>query len=150
VPQSLASLLVHVVFSTKDREPILSDEIREDLHDYIGGIVRDCGGTLLAAGSVADHIHLLISHPRTISPADLIKEIKIGSSKWLKHRDKSLSGFHWQAGYGIFSISPAHRPALERYIARQAEHHRLTSFQEEYRRLLTRYGIEWDERYVWD
>ena len=150
MPQSLASLLVHLVFSTKDREPLLPDEMRADLHAYIGGIVADCGGTLLAAGSVADHIHLLVSHPRTTSPADLVKEIKIGSSKWIKLRDPRLSGFHWQAGYGMFSISPAHRPALERYIARQAEHHRVIGFQEEYRRLLTRYGVEWDERYVWD
>lgn len=150
MPQSLSSLLVHLVFSTKDREPLLSDEIRVDLHSYIGGIVADCGGTLLAAGSVADHIHLFVSHPRTISPADLVKEIKIGSSKWLKTRDPRFVNFHWQAGYGIFSISPGHRPDLERYIASQAEHHRVTSFQEEYRRLLTRNGVEWDERYVWD
>ncbi len=108
------------------------------------------GGTLLCAGSVADHIHLLISHPRTISPADLVKEIKIGSSRWIKEQGKNLAMFHWQNGYGLFSISPGHRPALERYFARQAEHHREVPFQEEYRRLLTRYGMEWNERYVWD
>jgi len=150
VPQSLASLLVHLVFSTKDREAFLHDELRDALHAYIGGIVADCSGILLCAGSVADHVHLLVSHPRTIAPADLVKEIKIGSSKWIKERDKGLSAFHWQGGYGMFSISPSHREALERYIGNQAEHHRVTTFQEEYRRLLTRYGVEWDERYVWD
>jgi putative transposase len=150
VPQSLASLLVHLVFSTKGREPLIPDELRDDLHAYIGGIVADCGGTLLSAGSVADHVHLLVSHPRTIAPADLVKEIKIGSSKWIKERDRRLSGFHWQAGYGMFSISPSHLEALRKYIAHQAEHHRVITFQEEFRKLLTRYRLEWDERYVWD
>ncbi|WP_240963669.1 IS200/IS605 family transposase [Luteolibacter luteus] len=142
--------MVHLVFSTKNREPLLQDECRDDLHGYIGGIVSDCGGRLLRAGSVADHIHLFISHPRTLAPADLVREIKIGSSKWIKERDKCLSAFHWQGGYGMFSISPAHREKLERYIGNQAEHHRVVTFQEEYRRLLTLYGMEWDERYVWD
>ena len=150
MPQSLASLLAHIVFSTKGRERWLTDEIRDELHGYLGGILTAHGGVLLRAGSVEDHIHLLVSHPRTISPAELVKEIKIGSSKWLKQRDKGFAGFHWQAGYGIFSISPAHRPALERYIANQAEHHRMATFQDEYRRLLGRYGITWDEEYVWD
>ncbi len=150
MPQSLASLLVHLVFSTKDREPWLTDAIRDELHAYIGGIVASTVGVLLRAGSVTDHIHLLISHPRTMSPADLVKEIKIGSSKWLKQRDKHFSGFHWQSGYGIFSISPSDRAALEKYIAGQAEHHRKATFKEEYRRLLTKYGVAWDEKYVWD
>jgi putative transposase len=150
MPQSLASLLVHLVFSTKGREPWLADEFRDDLHGFIGGIVKSVGGTLLAAGSVEDHIHLLISHPRTISPADLVKEIKIGSSRWLKERDKRCDGFHWQGGYGMFSISPGHREDLERYIANQAEHHCKTTFQDEFRKLLTKYGVQWDERYVWD
>ncbi|WP_035600836.1 IS200/IS605 family transposase [Haloferula sp. BvORR071] len=150
MPQSLASLLVHLVFSTEDREPCLADEFRDDLHGYIGGIVTRLGGHLLAAGSVADHIHLLISHPRTISPAELVKEIKIGSSKWIKDRDKRQAAFHWQGGYGMFSISPGHREDLEKYIANQAEHHRKTTFQDEFRKLLTKYGVEWDERYVWD
>ena len=150
MPQSLASLLAHLVFSTKNRERWLPDELRDQLHAYIGGILASHGGILLKAGSVEDHIHLLVSHPRTMSPADLVKTIKIATSKWLKDRDRSFAGFQWQAGYGIFSISPGHRPALERYLANQAEHHRGTDFQEEYRRLLSRYGVEWDERYVWD
>ena len=150
MPQSLSSLLAHIVFSTKGREPLILDELREDLHAYIGGILINCGGTLLAAGSVADHIHLLVSHPRVESPAELIKRVKIGTSLWIKERDRGLSGFYWQNGYGIFSISPSHRAALEKYIAHQAEHHRTITFQEEYRRILTRYGVEWDERYVWE
>lgn len=150
MPQSLAQILVHLVFSTKHRQPLLADAERHELHAYIGGVIANHGGTLLKAGSVADHIHLLMAHPRTIAPADLVKEIKIGSAKWLKQRDPRYAQFHWQAGYGIFSISPAHRPALDRYIASQADHHRKVTFQEEYRRLLRRYGIEYAERYVWD
>lgn len=150
MPQSLAQILVHLVFSTRRREPVLAEDLRDELHAYIGGIVANRKGTLLKAGSVADHIHLLLAHPRTCSPADLVEEIKTGSSKWLKTKSPRLMQFHWQGGYGVFSISPAHRPALERYIAGQAEHHRKVTFQEEYRRLLEKYGIEYDERYVWD
>ena len=150
MPQSLAQILVHLVFSTKNREAVLGDNILDELHAYIGGIVENQKGTLLKAGSVADHIHLLITQPRTCAPSDLVQEIKTGSSKWLKTKGPHYANFHWQGGYGIFSISPSHRPALEVYIGDQAEHHRVVTFQEEYRRLLQKYGIEYDERYVWD
>ncbi len=150
MPQSLASILVHLVFSTKNREPWLEDSVRDELHAYIGGVIRNGGGVLYRAGSVSDHIHLLVSHPRTMAPSELVKEIKVSATKWLKEKDRKFAGFQWQAGYGIFSISPSHRDALEGYIARQAEHHRKIGFQEEYRRLLTKYGVEWNEAYVWD
>jgi putative transposase len=150
MPQSLAQILVHVVFSTKNREPLLTDSIRDELHGYIGGIVGNFKGKLLKAGSVADHIHLLIAHPRTIAPSDLIQDLKSSSSKWLKPKSPRLAQFHWQGGYGMFSISPSHRTSLESYIANQAEHHRVVTFQEEYRRLLKKYEIDYDERYVWD
>ncbi len=129
---------------------MLTADIRDELHAYIGGIVENQKGTLLKAGSVTDHIHLLIAHPRTCAPSDLIQDIKTGSSKWLKTQAARYANFHWQSGYGIFSISPSHRPALEKYIAGQAEHHRVVTFQEEYRRLLEKYGVQFDERYVWD
>jgi len=150
MPQSLAQILVHLVFSTKNREAVLGDDTRDELHAYIGGIVENQKGTLLKAGSVADHIHLLIAHPRTCAPSELVQEIKTGSSKWLKTKHRRYADFHWQAGYGIFSISPTHRPALEKYIGNQAEHHRKVTFQDENRRLMSKYGIEFDERYVWD
>lgn len=150
MPQSLAQILVHVVFSTKNREPVLDDSIHVELHAYLGGIVKNLNGALLSAGSVADHIHLLISHPRTCSPADLIQEIKTGSSKWLKTRGPRYASFYWQNGYSIFSVSASHRLAVEAYIENQPEHHRKVSFQDEYRTLLQKYGIEYDERYVWD
>jgi putative transposase len=134
--QSFAKIIVHLVFSTKNRESWLVDEIRDELHAYIGGIVEDHKGTLIKSGSVADHIHLLITHPRTISPAKLVQELKTGSYKWLKTKGERFSKFSWQTGYGIFSVSPSHRSALEAYITNQAEHHRKVSFQDEYRRLL--------------
>jgi len=150
MPQSLDRILLHFVFSTKGREPFLKDDFRDELHAYIGGIVSRLGGRLLRAGSVADHVHLLLAQPRSASVADLMREIKSGSSSWIKGRGPGLKRFAWQAGYGVFSISPGHRPALERYIDGQAEHHRTVTFQEEYRRLLRKCGVTWDERYVWD
>lgn len=150
VPQSLASVLIHLIFSTKNREPWLIDSIRDELHAYIGGVVASLGGAVLKTGSVADHIHFLISQPRTTAPADLVREIKISSTKWLKQQDKRFTGFQWQAGYGMFSVSPSHRKVLEAYIEGQAEHHKKTSFQDEFRTILSKYGVEWDERYVWD
>ena len=148
--QSLAQILVHLVFSTKGREPWLADDIRDELHAYIGGIVENHNGPLLNSGSVADHIHLLVAHPRMTAPSDLVQDIKTGSSKWLKTKGAKYANFHWQGGYGIFSISPSHRLALEEYIGKQSEHHRKVTFQEEYRRLLSRYEVAFDERYVWD
>ena len=150
MPQSLASILVHIVFSTKHREPILADEIRDELHAYIGGILTNLKGKLLRAGSVADHIHLLVASPRTCSISELVQDLKTSTSKWLKHKDLRYTNFHWQGGYGAFSISPSHRAALEKYIDNQAEHHRKHSFEDEFRRLLKKYGIDYDERYVWD
>ena len=148
MPQSLSQILVHRVLSTKNRKPLITDDIRDDLHAYIGGIVGNVSGTLLKAGSVENHVHLLIAHPRTCSPAHLVEAIKTGSSKWIK--TKGARGFHWQNGYGAFSISPSHRGALEQYIASQRAHHRTTTFEQEYRNLLKKYGLAFDERYVWD
>ena len=128
MPQSLAQILAHLVFSTKGREPRIDDGIREELHAYIGGIVENHHGTLLKAGSVRDHIHLLLAQPRTIAPSDLVKEIKIGTAKWLKTKGDQFGRFQWQSGYGIFSISPSHRSAIEDYISNQADHHRVVSF----------------------
>jgi REP element-mobilizing transposase RayT len=150
MPQSLSNILVHLVFSTKDRNPWIEDDWRDDLHSYIGGVVRRCGGDLLAAGSVEDHIHLLFPLPRTITVADLVKEIKAGSSRWIHQEGCRPKDFHWQAGYGIFSISPGHKESVMRYIGNQREHHLTISFKDEYLRLLAKYGISHDERYVWD
>lgn len=150
MPQSLAQLLIHIVFSTKEREPWIGDGVRDELHAYIGGVIDNHNGRLLRAGSVTDHIHLLAVQPRTCSPAELVSNIKTSSSKWLKTKGDDYAPFYWQSGYGMFSVSPSHRAALEQYIGGQAEHHRKVTFQDEYRRLLKKYGSEWDESYVWD
>ena len=150
MPQSLARILVHIVFSTKNRTAWLSDDIRSELHAYIGGIVENQKGVLLKSGSVSDHIHLLIAHPRTCAPSELVQEIKSSSSKWLKTKSNRFSGFHWQSGYGMFSISPSHVIALENYIANQEQHHQIVGFQDEYIKLLEKYSVQFDMRYVWD
>ena len=149
--QSLAQIYVHIVYSTKDRRPFLHDQsIRDELHRYLGGTCNNLDCPVLCVGGVADHVHILCRLGRTIAIADLVKELKRDSSKWLKEKSPDLADFYWQNGYGAFSISPGHVEALRAYIARQEEHHRTESFQDEFRRLLTKYGLEWDERYVWD
>ncbi len=148
MPQSLAKILVHVVFSTKNREPIISREIRPSLHAYITGILENQRCPSLQTGGTADHVHTLLSLARTRAVADVVEEMKKGSSKWMKQQ--GVDNFFWQGGYGAFSIGEAQLSALIAYIAGQEEHHRHLSFQEEFRRLLSRYGVSCDERYVWD
>jgi REP element-mobilizing transposase RayT len=151
MPQSLVQIYVHIVFSTQDRQPFLGDPaFRERTHAYLAGICKNLEAPALIVGGVADHVHLLFRLPKTMSVADLVRELKRASSKWIKAEQPTLGDFHWQQGYGAFSISPAHVDALVQYIANQVEHHRTVSFQEEFRRLCNKYGIEIDERYVWD
>ena len=148
MPQSLTQLLVHVVFSTKDRAPLIADAWRPDLHAYIGGILRKRKCDLLAAGGIEDHIHLLVRMPTTISIADMIRDVKTNSSAW---RHESGDGrFAWQSGYGVFSVSPESVAAVSAYIADQRDHHRKATFQDEYRSFLRTHGMEFDERYLWD
>ncbi len=149
--QSLAKILVHSVFSTKDRRPFLRDKIlRDELHRYLGGILakRDCQPIIV--GGVEDHVHLLCALSRTCEAAAMVKEVKRGSSLWIKTKSPDLQDFSWQNGYGIFSIGFSQIALLRGYIAGQEEHHRKVSFQDEFRLLLKRYEIEFDERYVWD
>ena len=151
MPQSLAQIYVHVVFSTKERRAFLQDEaIRNELHHYLGGACNNLGCPVLRVGGTADHVHILCRLGRTISVADLVKELKRDSSQWLKTKSAALVDFYWQSGYGAFSVSPSHVELLRRYIANQEEHHRQVTFQDEFRRLLKKYGLDWDERYVWD
>jgi len=151
MPQSLAKILVHTVFSTKDRRPLLREKaLREELHRYLGGILahQDCQPLII--GGVADHVHLLSTLSRTGTAAGMVKEVKRGSSLWLKTKAADLHDFAWQNGYGIFSIGFSQVESVREYIAGQEKHHRQLSFQDEFRRLLRRYEIEFDERYVWD
>jgi REP element-mobilizing transposase RayT len=151
MPQSLAQIYLHIVFSTKERQPFLQQEaLRNEMHAYLGGICREMQSPSLIVGGVADHVHLLCRMSRTDSVAHVLQELKRESSKWIKTRDPELADFHWQNGYGAFSLSPGHVPVVTTYITRQEEHHQKVSFQDEYRRLLKKYGLEYDERYVWD
>jgi putative transposase len=149
--QSLAKILLHTVFSTKDRRPFLHDRTRRDeLHHYLGGILKQLDCPPIIVGGVEDHVHLLAILSRTCQPADMVKEVKRASSLWVKERDKTLQDFCWQNGYGIFSIGYSQIRDVRDYIAGQETHHRQVSFQEEFRALLRRYEVAFDERYVWD
>ena len=151
MPQSLAKILVHTIFSTKERRPFLRDKsLREELHRYIGGILarHDCQPLII--GGTEDHVHMLSTLPRTSNAAEMVKETKRGSSLWLKTKNPDLRDFAWQNGYGIFSVGFSQVETVRQYIAGQEEHHRKVSFQDEYREFLKRYEIEFDERFVWD
>jgi REP element-mobilizing transposase RayT len=150
MPQSLSYLLVHIVFSTKDRAPILDASVRPALHAYLAVVARNAGCECYRVGGVADHVHFAVRISRTITIAQLIEELKTSSSKWLKTQTPDLAHFAWQSGYGAFSVGPADLETLRQYIDTQEEHHRTRTFQEEYRAFLKRYDVEFDERYVWD
>jgi REP element-mobilizing transposase RayT len=151
VPQSLAQVYLHVVFSTKERRPFLKDrEFRARVHAYLAGTCKNLDSPALIVGGVEDHVHILCRLGKSIEVATLVRELKRESSKWIKAEQPKLSQFYWQAGYGAFSISPSHVTALKEYIANQEEHHRKTTFQDEFRKLCKKYGLELDERYAWD
>lgn len=151
MPQSLTQIYLHVVFSTKDRRPYLRDgQLRKRLHAYLAGIFNNQGCPAVVVGGAEDHVHALCRFGKNIAVATLLRELKRDSSKWIKEQDPRLRGFHWQAGYGAFSVSPSHVETLKQYIANQEEHHRRESFQDEFRRLCRKYGIDIDERYAWD
>jgi REP element-mobilizing transposase RayT len=151
MPQSLAKILVHTVFSTKERRPFLRDKyLCDELHHYIGGILNQLDCQPIIVSGAEDHTHFLCALSRTYTAANMVKEVKRGSSLWLKTKGPDLHDFAWQNGYGIFSIGFAQIDAVRDYIAGQEEHHRKVSFQDELRMLLKRYEIGFDERYVWD
>jgi REP element-mobilizing transposase RayT len=151
MPQSLVINYQHLVFSTKNRALFLSDPaVRSEMHAYLGGFCRNHDSPSLAIGGVEDHVHILCRLHKSHLVEDFIRDIKRDSSKWIKGKGEAYSTFHWQGGYGVFSVSPSHVEALRQYIANQEEHHRKESFQDEFRRLLRKYGEEWDERYVWE
>ncbi len=151
MPQSLAQIYLHIVFSTKHRQPFLKDKaLRERMHGYLVGICRNLKCPSLIVGGVADHVHLLTRHSKNITIAEFLRVLKRESSKWIKTIDPALALFYWQTGYGAFSVSPSHVMAVKKYIANQEAHHHSESFQDEYRRICRKYGVEIDERYVWD
>ena len=151
MPQSLANVLIHTIFSTKDRQPFLEDpEFRAATHAYMAGVTERLKCKALKIGGVADHVHLLTPLSRTITIADFVKETKRATTDWIQNQEPTLADFHWQRGYGVFSVSESTRDEVTRYISNQEEHHRTMDFQTEFRRFCERHNVEFDERYVWD
>jgi len=150
MPQSLSSILIHLVFSTKNREPYITTEIEPELHAYLAAVFRECHSPALTINGTANHIHSLFTLSRTVSIAEIVEEVKKRSSKWAKTKGSAHRNFQWQTGYGAFSVSQSNVAAVKKYIAGQKEHHRRKTFEEEYRSFLEKYGVAYDERYVWD
>jgi putative transposase len=150
MPQSLANVILHIVFSTKHRHPFIDAPVEELLHKYLGGICRELGCPSHAIGGVEDHVHVACSLSRTLAISKLVEELKTGSSKWMKSKGARYGEFAWQNGYGAFSVGQSQLEDLRRYIGNQRQHHQAASFQDEYRCLLRKYDVDFDERYVWD
>ena len=150
--QSLSKVLIHVIFSTKRRMPFLEDRSdRLRVHEFIGGISREQACPPTIVGGTGDHVHLLATLGRSVSQAELVKEVKRASSLWIKKElGRHYRLFGWQTGYGVFSISQSQIAATRKYIADQEKHHQKVSFQDEFRRFLKKYDITYDERFVWD
>ncbi len=150
MPQSLSKVILQIVFSTKNREPWLEPDVRPRMHAYLATVCRDLGAELVRVGGGADHVHIVTTLPRTVSQAEFIEQMKKTSSKWIKALDARYRGFFWQRGYGAFSVSLSQLDTVLDYVKAQQQHHRTRTFQEEYRELLRKHGIDFDERYVWD
>ncbi|MFO0830991.1 MAG: IS200/IS605 family transposase [Phycisphaerales bacterium] len=150
MPGTFSQVLLHVVFSTKGREPWISAEVAERLYPYMGGIVRAERGVLYGIGGVEDHVHLYLRWRPDGAVSDLMRVVKARSSKWLHGEFPSLRGFAWQEGYSVFSVSTSQEAAVKRYIAGQAEHHKKEDFKSELLRMLRLHEIEFDEKYVFD
>jgi putative transposase len=150
MPQSLSRVILHIIFSTKNREPWIDPAIRPRMHAYLAAICRDLGAQAFRVDGAADHVHIVTTLPRTLSQAQMVEQAKKTSSKWIKALEPRSRGFFWQRGYGAFSVSVSQLDTVLQYLHTQEEHHRTRTFQEEYHELLCRHGIEFDEQYVWD
>ncbi|SOD78702.1 IS200/IS605 family transposase [Spirosoma fluviale] len=150
MPQSLTKVYVHLVFSTKYREPIIGDDIKDELYAYLGGVCKALECYPVRVGGYYDHIHILCTLSKKIALMKLMEEVKKNSSKWIKTKGQGYQNFYWQDGYGAFSVNPSQVDVVVRYIENQYEHHRQTSFQDECRGIYKKYGMDYDERYVWD
>jgi putative transposase len=148
MPHTSGNILLHFIFSTAGRRPLISADFRDDLFAYSGGIVREMSGTAIIVNGVADHIHMLVRIRPVHSAAEVARVVKTNSSRWV--REKWARGFGWQSGYGVFSVSESAVAAVTKYIAEQEKHHRRQSFQEEFVMFLKKNRIEYDERHIWD
>jgi len=150
MPQSLACLHIHLIFSTKNRVPLLHDRVREPLHAYMATVLQNMQCPAELINSTEDHVHILFELARTVPVSQAVEDVKKCSSKWIKTQGSEFTGFTWQAGYGAFAVSESNIPEVRDYIANQQEHHRKKSFQDEYRAFLKKHRVAFDERYVWD
>jgi putative transposase len=148
--QSLVKNLLHLVYSTKNRQPLIAKEHKDALFAYQAGIFKEWQSPALIIGGVEDHVHALFSLSKNHALKDIVEQVKKGSSKWMKAEGRGIADFYWQSGYAAFSVSQSNVPVLKHYIANQEEHHRAMSFQDEVRALFAKHEVEFDERYVWD
>ncbi len=146
---TLTNLLYHIVFSTKGRAPLISDDIKEPLYKYMAGIIRNQGGKTIEIGGMPDHVHCLARFPARKSVSEMLRAIKSDSSSWV-NQEKPSDRFAWQTGYGAFTVSQSQVENVAHYIRTQEEHHRERSFQTEFLNLLKKHDVEFDERYLWD
>jgi REP element-mobilizing transposase RayT len=148
MPQSLANILIHAIWSVKERRPLISDEVRAGLHGYMAGVLKNLESPALIINSAADHVHILCQLSKNLAACKLVEEVKKSSSKWMK--EQGVLEFAWQNGYGVFSVSQSNVDAVRKYIEGQAEHHKKRGFKEEFREFCKRYNVAIDKRYVWD
>jgi REP element-mobilizing transposase RayT len=150
MPNTYTNLLYHLVFSTKGRQPLIRETFKEELFKILGALAKDKGGTLLACGGIADHVHMVVRLKPHPSISDLLQYVKANSSGWVNRRGDIQGRFEWQVGYSAFTVSESQFPAVREYVANQEKHHKGMSYQEELLALLKRHKIEYDERYLWD
>ena len=148
--QSLVKNYIHLVFSTKHREPLIHPPVEAELHSYLGGTCNKLECPVIKVGGYTDHIHILCMLSKKIALMKLLEEVKSHSSKWMKTKGSEYENFYWQDGYGAFSVNPSEVDVVIAYIANQHEHHRGRGFQDEYRAFLRKCKVDYDERYVWD
>jgi REP element-mobilizing transposase RayT len=148
--QALVKNYLHIIFSTKNREPLIHPPVDAELHSYLGGICNNLDCQVIKVGGYTDHIHILCMLSKKVTIVKLIEELKSHSSKWIKTQGEGYENFYWQDGYGAYSVNPTNIDSVIFYITNQHEHHRRISFQDEYRALLKKYNVDYDEKYVWD
>jgi REP element-mobilizing transposase RayT len=150
MPQSFAGLACHIIFATKGRAALITRALRESLYAYLGGIARNLKVPLIERGGTANHVHLLVELARDVAVANVVRDLKANSSRWLHESDPTCRSFAWQSGYAAFAVSYSNIEAVSEYIRRQEEHHCERTFEEEYVAFLQRHGLSFDERYMWD
>jgi putative transposase len=148
--QSIVKNYIHLIFSTKDRQPLITESIENDLFNYLGGTCLKLDCQPITVGGYLDHVHILCMLSKKIALIKLMESIKSNSSKWMKTIDDQFNDFYWQDGYGAFSVNPSEIDTASVYIRNQKQHHQKKTFQEEYRGFLKKYKVDYDERYVWD